>query len=531
MTKCNHRSTFTLLGLALATGAFAGELTSRMELSLDRVQQGGPPVYSDDFVLADAVPQHVRRFTEFSGDVSGRYVGALATVSQLKGRKFPELDRIAAKIVPLQKTDGHFGDPFNTGEVTNSDMALLWGKGRLLIGLLEYYRLKPTPAVLTCAKRLGDCFVKLGPRFNDPAIMQQFSGDQVAVGYICWTQIIEGLVELNRATHDEEYLRLAKEIADNTHRYPKEHSHGFVSALRGVLELYRVTHDARWLQKVETEWDGIIASGNLLPQGALPEIFKPLIARDEGCAEADWLRLNFSLWRLTGDGRYLDAAERSLKNHFIYQQFPNGGAGHRLLHQVNNQTVAFKGLSEEAWWCCGEHWARAMVDVARSAVVGSPRGLFINLAIDCDATVAGPGGPWKTALRETEDGLSIRLKPARLVKADVRIHRLQIPGPGVQSGSVDAPKGFKVSTDGDVWVVSGTWRGLQELRVHLPIALRVETASDGAGILLRGHDLLAAHRVPANAWLTDNLPARRPGRRRWDPGPGRFRNGRRLPGQ
>jgi hypothetical protein len=35
-------------------------------------------------------------------------------------------------------------------------------------------------------------------------------------------------------------------------------------------------------------------------------------------------------------------------------------------------------------------------------------------------------------------------------------------------------------------------------------------ASDGAGILLRGYDLLAAHRVPANAWLTDKLPAVRP---------------------
>ena len=35
-------------------------------------------------------------------------------------------------------------------------------------------------------------------------------------------------------------------------------------------------------------------------------------------------------------------------------------------------------------------------------------------------------------------------------------------------------------------------------------------ASDGSGILLRGHDILAAHGGPANAWLTDHLPAVRP---------------------
>jgi len=35
--------------------------------------------------------------------------------------------------------------------------------------------------------------------------------------------------------------------------------------------------------------------------------------RDEGCAEADWLRLNLSLWRLTGQDRYLDAAEAAYR--------------------------------------------------------------------------------------------------------------------------------------------------------------------------------------------------------------------------
>ena len=151
-----------------------------------------------------------------------------------------------------------------------------------------------------------------------------------------------------------------------------------------------------------------------------------------------------------------------------------------------------------------------MVDVARCAVTGSASGLFINLAIDCYTDVAGPGGLWKVALRETQDGLSIRLQPPKTVKADVCIHRLQAAGAGGPGGSLDVPKGLKVKADRDVWVVNGTWRGAPELRVHLPGALRVEMTSDGTGILLRGHDLLVAHRGPANAWLIDKLPATRP---------------------
>lgn len=380
-----HRHfTFILLGLALVTAAFAGELSSRMELTLDRVRHGGPPVYTDDFVLADAVPRHLRRFTEFSGDVSGRYLGALAVVAQFGGKEFPELDRVVTKLTPLQKADGHFGDPFSSGEVTPSDMALLWGNGRMLIGLLEYYHLKPTPAVLVCAKRLGDFFVKLGPRLNDPAVREKFSGDQVAVGYICWTQITEGLVELNRVTQDEKYLRLAEQIAANTYRYPNQHSHGFVTALRGILELYRLTHDGKWLKKVETEWDGIIASGNLLPQGALPEIFKPMTSGDEGCAEADWLRLNLGLWAETRNPRYLDNAELTLFNEFFFNQFHTGDFGH---HELTADGIG--SWQARAWWCCTLHGLRAFPDIFRAAFHVEPAALCYDLPVDGQGIIAG----------------------------------------------------------------------------------------------------------------------------------------------
>jgi DUF1680 family protein len=373
----------SVLPLLLAVHLPAGELTRRMELSLDRVLRGGPPNYTDDFVLADAVPRHKRRFTEFSGDVSGRYLGALASVAQLSGSSFPELDRVAATIVKLQKEDGHFGDPFSTNEITNSDMALMWGNGRLLIGLLEYHRLKPSPEILACARRLGDCFVQLGPRFNDPAVLRKFSGEQVAVGYICWTQIIEGLVELNRVTQDEKYLALAGQIAGNTHRHPHQHSHGFVSALRGILELHRATHDAQWLQKVEAEWEGVIASGNLLPQGALPEVFKPLLPnpRDEGCSEADWLRLNLGLWADTRNPRYLENAELTLFNEFYFNQFHTGDFGH---HTFSDDGYA-PGCAR-AWWCCTLHGLRAFPEIVQAAFHAEPQRLCYDLPVDGQAS-------------------------------------------------------------------------------------------------------------------------------------------------
>src|ERR1035437_2183094 len=126
-----------------ATPGLAGDWSARFDLTLHRILQGGPPYFDDDFVVDDAVPEDTRRFTNFSRAVSGRYIGALSAAARHAGGSFPELHRIVAKTLQLQKPDGHFGAPMSENKVTNDDMAMLWGNGRMLIGLLEYYALSP----------------------------------------------------------------------------------------------------------------------------------------------------------------------------------------------------------------------------------------------------------------------------------------------------------------------------------------------------------------------------------------------------
>jgi len=67
--------------LLTAICAFGGNLTDRFNLTAKRILKDGPPVFDQNFVLADADARPGRRFTEFSGDVSGRYIGALSLAS------------------------------------------------------------------------------------------------------------------------------------------------------------------------------------------------------------------------------------------------------------------------------------------------------------------------------------------------------------------------------------------------------------------------------------------------------------------
>jgi DUF1680 family protein len=440
------------LGVLLALAAvpvLAGDFSSRFDLTLARINSGGPPVFRDDFILADAVPQATRRFTDFSGDVSGRYIGAMSSAAAYSGRPIPQLDRIVHAAIQLQKPDGHFGGPMSEGKVTTGDMAILWGNGRLLIGLLEYYDLAKKPEALDSARKLGDFLIAQAPRFNSEEVRKEYNGEKFATGYICWTQNIEGLVALFRITQDQRYCTLAKELAARTDRHPSQHSHGFLTSLRGIVDLYRVTGEARYLEQVRREWKGVADSGNLLVQGAVPEMFAPAIKRDEGCSEADWLRLTLNLWEITHDPEYLQAAQVTLFNEFAFNQFHTGDFGHH--------TFSANGISAptaRAWWCCTFHGLRALADVFRDAFRKDGETIWYDLPVDARFATGGFAIRAESSLER--DG-SVTL---RVVKSDGKPRQIAIQKPEWATGVTPA-------------TVTRAWKTGETLRVVYGMRTRI----------------------------------------------------------
>ena len=438
---------FALLAMA-AVPVLAGDLTSRFDLTFNRVVNGGPPVFTDDFILADVVPQAGRRFTNFSGDVSGRYIGAMAEAVAYSGKPVPQLDRIVAGVIKLQRADGHFGGPMSERNVTNDDMAILWGNGRLLIGLMEYYDVAKKPEVLAAARKLGDFLVAVGPRFNAEEVRKEYNGEKFAVGYICWTQNIEGLVALYRVTKDDRYLALARELAARTDRHPSQHSHGYLTSLRGIVELYRATGEAKYLEQVRREWKGVVDSGNVLIHGAVPEMFAPAIKRDEGCSEADWLRLTLDLWELTRDPEYLKQAQITLFNEFEYNQFHSGDFGH---HTFTAYGVG--APMAQAWWCCTFAGLRAMVDVDRHAFRKEGETIWYDLPVDGQYRAEGFEVRAESAL---ERHGSVEL---RVVRSDGKRRKLAVVKPEWATGLTVSGELARVWKAGDaVQIVYGMER-------------------------------------------------------------------------
>ncbi len=383
-------------GLGAAQLESRGPLRDRFELTLRRVLQGDSPAFTDEFLLADVRPTPERRFTDFSGDTSGRYIGALATATRVYGTQFAGLDALVTKVIALQKPDGYFGSAFHYDRPTDEDLALLWGNGRLLVGLVEYYRLRPSAPVLASCRRIGDFLVRVGPLMLSREIRDAFGAQHFASSYICWTQQTEGLANLYVCTQDARYRKLAEEIAAVIERRPGDHAHGYLTSLRGVMDLYQATADPRLLRQCEVAWQDVADSKDLLITGGVPEGWSPNNHRTEGCAEADWVRLSLALWKATGHAKYLAMAERAVFNELAFNQFASGDFG----HHVYTETGLPAAGAVRAWWCCTLHGLRCFPDVQTSAFRAQQNGLSLDLPVDSRMETAALSAVAESSLAE-----------------------------------------------------------------------------------------------------------------------------------
>jgi len=398
----------------------ANPLAARYQLTLQRVLAGDAPAYTPEFLLADVRPTPVRRFTEYSGDLSGRYIGALATAAQVYQTSFTALDALVQNTIALQKPDGYFGATFHYDKPNDLDLALLWGNGRLLVGLLEYYRLNPSPHVLASCVKLGDFLVRIGPLMLSAEMRQSFGANHFASSYICWMQQTEGLANLYAVTRDARYSLLAAQIAAVIERRPGDHVHGYLCSIRGLVDLTRATSAPAFLRQAEAAWLDVATSKDLLITGGVTEGWTPNNRRTEGCGEADWVRLSLALWNETGKPQYLAAAERAIFNELSFNQFATGDFGHRVFTDTGFTAAG----AARAWWCCSLHGLRTFPDIHASVFRGQPAGISYDLPLD--ASIHTPSLSAQAESTLAEDGkVRITITAAAAQPASLSIRKPQ----------------------------------------------------------------------------------------------------------
>lgn len=371
------------------------ETRDRMERAYRRLCT--PPLDAPEFVLAD-VHFHVnRRFTQYSGDISGRMLGALQALGPLIGRDSPMIQSLLEGFHQYQQPDGHFGvaQDLAAGVDQDRDMPILWGNGRLLLALAERCREHPDPGLLAIARRIGDYVISTRPYYGKRENFETVGGMYSSGFTTCYPSLIDGLAALGEETGDARYLDEARFIARLSlldREFSHRHSHGRLSAYRGMLDLDRITGTREFLPVVR-EAVQTITRQMLLPTGGVTERFDRDGDRDEGCTQADWLRVNYLLWQATGDTSCLDMVEHTMRNHLFATQLANGGFGHYYWEPLEDRGQAYAGarithIGAEAYWCCSMHGAQILADLARWSVSSVDQEVLITWLGEVRSTLA-----------------------------------------------------------------------------------------------------------------------------------------------
>lgn len=348
-----------------------------------------------------------RPFKDFSGDISGRFIEIMARDSRGDMVVHPAFKGLLDAVLKHQRPGGYLcasgvinwskpidyaggGDMAKWGRM----MPALWGNARLLCGLVETMRAFPSDTAIDRAARgLGDFYISMLPRFNDPQRVAEYNAaGSYAAGYVtCWFPAMEGLVKLGTLTGERKYRDAAATMAAFYKQFdtiPVDHAHGMLCNQVSLVLLYEATRDASYLGRVEKRWDELVTGGYVNPAGGILEKCKVKFGRDEGCAIVDWLRLNLVLGRVTGNTRYWAMAERTLHNHFLQNQTTKGGFGHRHVFCDDDGAYGFGRNIKESTWCCTYHGELGFINLRQHLLARSRDVLTCNFALDFTASDA-----------------------------------------------------------------------------------------------------------------------------------------------
>jgi len=433
--------------------------------------------YTVPWLLADISFAEKRIFTNYSGDVSGRFLELAALTSPSDKFVPATLQPVLEQALRFQKPDGHFGTDFDLAKRFESNttqkfapLPMFWGNGRIIVGLIAVAQERNRADYLDAARKLGDYYVSGAEQMLAPAREKEYRATGTyGDSYVCdYFPAIEGLALLYRATRDERYLKVAQRMAEFFKKFdalPIDHSHGNLCAWRGHLLLYELTGERAYLDAARAKWEAAVNGGFIWPIGGIGEHWHVSYQVTEACSESDWLRFNLDLWRFTGEGRYLDMAERVLRNQYRINQCPNGGFGSRHLEADAAGPFAVKPKIEEWNFCCSFHGPLGLHFLKPYLAAGSERGVFIAFPLDFTAKVKTGGrtalvtvkteveaktGLWRVEVQVAPEGaeplhtvLHIRV-PDWASIADVQTPGKQLKA-NQQSGTLSIEHDFKAS--------------------------------------------------------------------------------------
>jgi DUF1680 family protein len=323
----------------------------------------------------------------------------------------PELLSIIQKAVnellATQMPNGYIGNYSDNAQLQQWD---IWGRKYTILGLLASYDLTGDKKSLQAACRVADnLLTQVGPGKTNIVLTGNYRG-------MPSSSILEPMVLLYKKTGEKKYLDFAQyivqqwETADGPRliskalsgipvakRFPHpdvwwsyengQKAYEMMSCYDGLLELYRITGNAEYIKAVELAAGEIIESEiNVAGSGTAFECFyggakyqtEPTYHTMETCVTMTWMKLCFSLLRITGNPMYADQIEKSTYNALLASVKYDGSeiAKYSPLGGIRHAGEEQCGMHIN---CCNANGPRAFMMLPLYAVMKTANEIYINM--------------------------------------------------------------------------------------------------------------------------------------------------------
>lgn len=290
------------------------------------------------------------------GEHLGKWMHAAALSYGCTGDKAlrTKLDRVASELIKTQEADGYLGTylPEDRFCYTQDHEWDVWVHKYNLIGLLTYYQYTGSKEALKACKRIGDLLINtFGPGKKSIIATSHFNG-------MASTSILDPVMTLYSTTGDSRYLAFGEYVVSSwdekggprilsglldhqpVYTYGDGKAYEFMSNVIGLIKLYRATGKKPYLKAALNAWKDIAekrlyitGSGSNWERWRQDHFFPNANIVNgeefmlcETCVTVTWMQLNVELLRTLGGSEFAEQIEKTIYNHLLGAQKPDGSA-------------------------------------------------------------------------------------------------------------------------------------------------------------------------------------------------------------
>jgi len=461
--------------------------------------------------------------TGLDGHIGGHYLSALALMYAGTNDKKVE-EKLKYYLSELKRVQDKNGNGYIGGvpgsnalwnDIANGKIQVgtfdlnkkwvpLYNIHKIFAGLKDAYAYTGNAQAKAMLLAYGDWFLWLTAKLSNQQIQQLLISEHGGLN--------ETLADVYEISGNQKFLDLAYKFSDlrilnplksNEDRLNGLHANTQIPKVIGFKRIAELAKDAAYNDAAHFFWKTVVKNRTLANGGnSVREHFNPtnnfsdLMTSVEGpetCNSYNMLKLTKMLYQTEGLASYLDYYERTLYNHILSSQHPNGGFVYFTPLRAGHYRVYSK--PETSFWCCVGSGLENHAKYNELIYAHQGNNLFVNLFIPSQLT-------WKekgltiaqiTNFPETEQtSLLIQSVTKSAITLNIRYPKW------VKSGSLTVLlNGKKLAFEalpGQYIAINHQWKKGDEVKVILPMQTTTEQLPDGSNYVavLHGPILMAA---------------------------------------